>query len=130
MDDSTFQIRAFPDDAFQCDGAAQARMNESAGLRMRHFRRCLVGMFLLFAGMILCAGIGGQMRAFIWVLGACFVLLLAYGMFLILRNPPMRCSECRKKFRKRWVASPGSGKDLFLVCEPCRRYVFTHLNSE
>jgi len=130
MDDSTFQIRAFPDDSFQCDGEAQARMNKSVGIRLRRFKMCMVGMFAIFVAMILLAGIGGFTRSGAWMLTVPFVLLLGCCIFLIIRRPPVQCSACGGKFRKRWIASTGSGKDLFLVCEPCRRYVFTHLSSE
>lgn len=131
MDHPFQQIRAYPDDSYQCDGVIQARVNDEVAAKGRKLRMRLVGMVVMILITSSLIAFGAPDRdAWLPLLGGVFIALFIHSFILALGKPSGCCSGCENPFKKRWVDAIGSGKDLFLVCDRCRRYVYTHLGME
>jgi hypothetical protein len=123
-----YAIPPFPDAGYTCNEKSQQEMQRSARHKDRTLTRAFAGMMVSFLAAV---GLG---FLHLWplmlvALGGflfCFVVLLA----LLLRGPSRPvCEACGQRMTFTW--RPGrDGRGLeYLVCEPCRRYVYTFRTS-
>jgi hypothetical protein len=121
-------VTPFPDAGFRCDDDAQQQMLVSAQRKDRLLIRAFVGM----AGFFVVALGFGVLRIFsvmfISLAGfaACFVVSMAR---LFIGPERHVCRECGQRMEFAWrPLEDGRGAE-YLICERCRRFIYTFRTS-
>ena len=118
------EIKEFPEEGYSLDEAAQALLDGRARWKRRQYIGCAVGVGVATCAMIL----GGYLPNPAITGGgwAVFSASSIYALVLGVMHPKRACLSCGREFEKRWVKGEGEMEDLFLVCDPCKKYVFAH----
>jgi hypothetical protein len=123
-----YTVTPFPDAGFRCDEDAQQQMLVSAQRKDKLLIRAFVGMAVSFA-----VALGfGVLRIFpvMFVSLAGFAACFVVSMVRLFIGPERHvCRECGQRMEFAWrPLEDGRGAE-YLICERCRRFVYTFRTS-
>jgi hypothetical protein len=119
-----YALAKYPDDSFQNATQAQGLVTSRMRTKTKWVRRLWWFMLAALLAALACALLGEQI-AIVGGIALMFVFLIP-AAFLLVYAPAIACPNCGRRMKKDWAIIESGRSGEFMVCPPCRLYLYTH----